>query len=56
MKEVLTFTETYEYLRISKGTLIKLIKDKVLKSKKVGVQHRFIKKDLEEYLKNNNEK
>jgi excisionase family DNA binding protein len=56
-KEVLTTKEASEYLRITRPTLLKLIREGEIKVQKVGHNYRFLKSELERYLKvgSNNE-
>ena len=48
--EVFTFKEACQYLKISKYTLNKLLKEAEIKSSKVGNQHRFLKEELKRFL------
>ncbi len=53
MKEdfVLTTTEAMQYLRISKPTLLKHLRDGKIKAVKVGREWRFLQSELYEFLK-----
>ena len=50
-QEVLTTKEASEYLRITRQTLLKLIQEGKIKTQKVGHNYRFLKCELEKYLK-----
>lgn len=54
-KEVLTSKEASEYLRITKPTLFKLIQEGKIKVQKVGHNYRFLKSELERYLRGETE-
>jgi excisionase family DNA binding protein len=49
MEETLTTTECMKILRITRPTILKLIKDKKLKAFKVGSVYRIKKADLEKF-------
>ena len=49
-QEILTTKETMEYLRITRPTLFKLIKEGKLKAVKVGHNYRIRKVDLDNFL------
>lgn len=50
---VFTLREAAKYLKVSPGTVRKMIKnDKRFPFKKVGREYRFLEEKLEEYLKN----
>ena len=47
---LLSTKEVCAYLHISRGTLIKLVKDAAFVSKKVGNKHLFTQASIEKYL------
>lgn len=49
--EVLTSKEAMEYLRITQTTLLKLVKEGRLKGNKVGRNYRFLKDDLNKFIR-----
>lgn len=49
--EVLTTTEAMKYLKTSRQTIIKLVKDGRLKGNKVGRNYRFLKEDLDRLIR-----
>jgi excisionase family DNA binding protein len=49
-QEIFTTKETMEYLRITRPTLFKLIKEGKLKAVKVGHNYRIRKVDLDNFL------
>jgi len=50
-KEVLTSKEASEYLRITRPTLFKLIQEGKIKAQKIGHNYRFLKSELESYIR-----
>ncbi len=54
-QEVLTTTEVMEYLKITRPTLFRLLKEGTLKAQKVGHNYRFLKSELEKYLRGETE-
>lgn len=50
-QKVLTTTEAMEYLRTTRVTIFKMIKDGRLRANKVGREYRFLKTELDNYLK-----
>ena len=48
--EILTTTEVVKYLKTSKKTLLKLVHNGEIKARKIGNSYLFLKKDLEEYI------
>jgi len=54
-KEVLTSKEALEYLRITQKTLLKLVKEGQLKGNKVGRNYRFLKEDLDRFIRGETE-
>ena len=55
IQEVLTTTETTRYLRVSRKTLLKLIREGKIPARKIGKNYRYLKSELEKYLKGNEE-
>jgi len=51
MEETLTTTDCMKILKITRPTILKLIKDKKLKAFKVGSVYRIKKSDLEDFTK-----
>ena len=51
MREVLTSKEAMEYLRITQTTLLKLVRGGGLKGNKVGRNYRFLKEDLDRFIR-----
>ena len=54
-QEIFTAKETMEYLRITRPTLFKLIKEGKLKAVKVGHNYRIRKVDLDNFLQGETE-
>jgi excisionase family DNA binding protein len=55
MREVLTSKEAMEYLRITQTTLLKLVREGGLKGNKVGRNYRFLKEDLDRFIRGETE-
>ncbi len=51
LREVLTTPEATEYLRTTRQTLIKLVKEGKVKGNKVGRNYRFLKADLDKFIR-----
>jgi len=51
-KDILTIEELSEYLRISKSTLYKLVREGKIPSQKVGRHWRFSKVAIEKWMEN----
>lgn len=49
--EVMTTEEVVAYLRISRKTINKLVKNKELPAQKIGKNYRFLKSEIDRYLK-----
>jgi len=49
--EVLTTAEAIRYLKTSRQTIIKLLKDGKLRGNKVGRNYRFLKEDLDRLVR-----
>ena len=54
-QKVLTTTEAMEYLRTTRVTVFKMIKDGRLKTNKVGREYRFLKSELDRFLRGETE-
>lgn len=50
-QELLTTNEVIEILRITRPTLLKLIKDGSLKATKIGHNYRILKEDLDKFIR-----
>ena len=55
-EKIMTMTEVQNYLRITKPTMVKILKEGKLKGKKVGKQWRILKSEVDRYLKDFNNK
>lgn len=53
--ELLTTNEAIEILRITRPTLLKLIKDGKLKATKIGHNYRILKSDLDRFIRGETE-
>jgi excisionase family DNA binding protein len=53
--DVLTTKEATEYLRLTKPTLLKLIHEGRIRTTKAGRQYRFLKSELDKFLRGENE-
>jgi len=53
VEEILTTLECMKILKISRPTILKLIKKKKLKAFKVGSAYRIQKEELERFIKEN---
>ena len=49
--EVLTTTEAMKYVKTSRQTIIKLIRERKLKANKVGRNYRLLKRDLDNFIR-----
>ena len=49
--EVLTTTEAMKYVKTSRQTIIKLIRERKLKANKVGSNYRLLKRDLDNFIR-----
>jgi excisionase family DNA binding protein len=49
--DVMTSREVMAYLKISKPTLYRIIRDGNLRAVKIGKNYRFLKQDVEELLR-----
>jgi len=54
-REVLTTKEAVEYLRITRTTIFKLIREGRIKTTKAGRDYRFLKSELDKFLRGENE-
>lgn len=50
MSDILTLKDTAQYLRVTKQTVYNMIKDRRIKTYKVGREWRFFRSDIMEYL------
>ena len=50
-KEILTTQEAIEYLRITRMTIYKLVKEGRIKAAKAGRDYRFLKSELDKFLR-----
>ncbi len=50
-QKVLNTLEAMKYLRTTRVTLLKMIKDGKLKANKVGREYRFLQEELDKYLR-----
>ena len=55
-EKIMTMTEVQDYLRITKPTMVKILKEGKLKGKKVGRQWRILRSEVDRYLKDFNNK
>lgn len=55
LKEVMTTNEVMAYLRITRKTLLKLIKEGKIKAVKVGKDYRYLKTELERFMRGGEE-
>lgn len=53
--EILTTTEAIKYLKTSRQTLFKLIKEGKIRCNKLGKNYRFVKIDLEKFVRGETE-
>ncbi len=53
MEETLTITECMKTLKVSRPTILKLIKGKKLKAFKVGAVYRIQKEEFEKFIREN---
>lgn len=51
MEEVLTITEAMKYLRLTRPTIYKLIKEGRIKATKAGRNYRFLRLELDKFLR-----
>lgn len=50
-QKVLTTTEAMQYLRTTRVTILKMVKEGRLKANKVGREYRFLQEELDKYLR-----
>ena len=50
-KEILTTQEAIEYLRVTRMTIYKLVKNGRIKGVKAGRDYRFLKSELDNFLR-----
>ena len=51
MPEVLNTKEATEYLRITRQTIVKLVKEGKIKANRAGRNYRFLKSELDNFLR-----
>jgi len=49
--QVMTTTEAMEYLRITRKTLLQLVREGRIKANKVGKDYRYLKSEIDNYLR-----
>ena len=49
--KVMTTTEVMAYLRVTRKTLLKLIREGRIKANKVGKDYRYLKSEIDNYLR-----
>lgn len=49
--EVMTTTEAMRYLKISRKTLLKLVRNGEIPAKKVGKDYRYLRSEIDRYLR-----
>jgi excisionase family DNA binding protein len=49
--EVLTTTEVIKYLKVSRKTLLKLVRGEKIPARKVGKDYRYLKSEIEKFLR-----
>lgn len=50
VSEVMTTDDVVSYLKVSRKTLLKLVRNGEIPARKVGKNYRYLKKELEKYL------
>ncbi|MBT6326478.1 MAG: helix-turn-helix domain-containing protein [Bdellovibrionales bacterium] len=48
--EVMTTDDVVNYLKVSRKTLLKLVRNGEIPARKVGKNYRYLRKELEKYL------
>lgn len=49
--EVMTTTEVMQYLKVTRKTVLKLVKEGKIPAQKVGKDFRYLKSEIDEFLK-----
>ena len=49
--KVMTTTEVMAYLRVTRKTLLKLVREGRIKANKVGKDYRYLKSEIDNYLR-----
>ena len=49
--EVLTTTEVIKYLKVSRKTLLKLVRGEKIPARKVGKDYRYLKSEIDKFLR-----
>ncbi len=55
VSNIMTTTEVMEYLRITRKTVLKLIKTGKIKAAKVGKDYRYLRTEIEKFLRGGEE-
>ena len=50
VSEVMTTDDVVSYLKVSRKTLLKLVRNGEIPARKVGKNYRYLRKELEKYL------
>ncbi len=50
VSEVMTTDDVVNYLKVSRKTLLKLVRNGEIPARKVGKNYRYLRKELEKYL------
>ncbi len=53
--EVMTTNEAMKYLKITRKTLLKLVKGKEIKAAKTGKDYRYLKSEIDKFLRGEKE-
>jgi excisionase family DNA binding protein len=53
--EVMTTNEAMEYLKVTRKTLLKLVKKNQIKAAKVGKDYRYLKVEIDKFLRGEKE-
>ena len=53
VSEVMTTDDVVNYLKVSRKTLLKLVRNGEIPARKVGKNYRYLRKELEKYLLSN---
>ncbi len=53
LSEVMTTDDVVDYLKVSRKTLLKLVRNGEIPARKVGKNYRYLRKELEKYLLSN---
>ncbi len=50
-ERVMTTTEAMKYLRVTRKTILKLVREGKIKANKVGKDYRYLKSEIDNYLR-----